>query len=109
RFMWSTMNHPAMKHWAPVRAELGIRTIFNLLGPLSNPAGVKRQVVGVFDARLLEPLAQVLRNLGSVHAWVVHGSDGHDELTTTGPTQVAELKDGAVSLFEVTPQEAGLP
>ena len=70
---------------------------------------MKRQVVGVFDARWLEPLAQVLRNLGSVHAWVVHGSDGLDELTTTGPTRVAELKDGAVSVFEVTPQEAGLP
>jgi anthranilate phosphoribosyltransferase len=108
-FMWAPMHHPAMKHWAPVRAELGIRTIFNLLGPLSNPAGVRRQVVGVFDARWVEPIAEVLRNLGSVHAWVVHGSDGLDELTTTGVTRVAELKDGAVSVFDVTPADAGLP
>lgn len=108
-FIWAPMHHPAMKHWAPVRAELGIRTIFNLLGPLSNPAGVKRQVVGVFDARWVEPLAEVLKNLGSVHAWVVHGADGMDELTTTGPTTVAELKDGAISAFELTPEDAGLP
>ena len=108
-FMWAPMHHPAMKHWAPVRAELGIRTIFNLLGPLSNPSGVKRQVVGVFDDHWVEPLAEVLRNLGSVHAWVVHGSDGLDELTTTGPASVAELKAGAISVFEVTPEEAGLP
>jgi anthranilate phosphoribosyltransferase len=98
-----------MKHWAPVRAELGIRTIFNLLGPLSNPAQVTRQVVGVFDDLWVEPLAAVLKNLGSVHAWVVHGADGLDELTTTGPTRVAELKDGAVRVFEVTPEEAGIP
>ena len=108
-FMWAPMHHPAMKHWAPVRAELGIRTIFNLLGPLSNPAGVTRQVVGVFDDRWVEPLAEVLRNLGSVHAWIVHGSDGLDELTTTGSTRVAELKAGAISVFEVTPEDAGLP
>ena len=108
-FMWAPMHHPAMKHWAPVRAELGIRTLFNLLGPLSNPASVKRQVVGVFAKGWVEPLAEVLKNLGSVHAWVVHGSDGLDELTTTGTTYVAELKDGDISVFEVTPDLAGLP
>jgi len=108
-FMWAPMHHPAMKQWAPVRAELGIRTIFNLLGPLSNPASVKRQVVGVFDAGWVEPLAEVLKNLGSIHAWVVHGEDGLDELTTTGVTRVAELKDDAVAVFEVTPEDADLP
>lgn len=108
-FMWAPMHHQAMKHWAPVRAELGIRTIFNLLGPLCNPAGVRRQVVGVFDAGWVEPLAEVLKNLGSVHAWVVHGTDGLDELTTTGATRVAELKDGDVAVFEVTPEDADLP
>jgi len=107
-FMWAPMHHPAFKHWAPIRAELGVRTIFNLLGPLSNPADVKRQVVGVFDARWVEPLAEVLHNLGSVHAWVVHGADGLDELTTTGITKVAELKDGAIRTFEVRPEDAGL-
>jgi len=107
-FMWAPMHHPAMKHWAPVRAELGIRTLFNLLGPLSNPASVKRQVVGVFAKGWVEPLAEVLKNLGSVHAWVVHGSDGLDELTTTGTTYVAELKDGDISVFEVTPDLGGL-
>lgn len=108
-FMWAPMHHPAMKHWAPVRAELGIRTLFNLVGPLSNPASVKRQVVGVFDKGWVEPLAEVLKNLGSVHAWVVHGSDGLDELTTTGRTRVAELKDGDISVFDITPDLAGLP
>jgi anthranilate phosphoribosyltransferase len=108
-FMWAPMHHPAMKHWAPVRAELGIRTLFNLLGPLSNPANVKRHVVGVFHEGWVEPLAEVLKNLGSVHAWVVHGSDGLDELTTTGKTHVAELKDGDISVFDVTPDLAGLP
>jgi hypothetical protein len=107
-FMWAPMHHPAMKHWAPVRAELGIRTIFNLLGPLSNPAGVKRQILGGFDDRWVVPLAEVLENLGPVHAWVVHGADGLDELSTTGPTRVAELKGGAISVFEVTPEDAGL-
>lgn len=107
-FMWAPMHHSAMKQWAPVRAELGIRTIFNLLGPISNPGGVKRQIVGVFDRKWIEPLAQVLGKLGSVHAWVVHGADGLDELTTTGPTYVAELKDGKLRTFEVTPEEAGL-
>ncbi len=108
-FMWAPMHHPAMKHWAPIRAELGIRTIFNLLGPVSNPAGVTRQVLGVFSREWVEPIAQVLRNLGSEHVWVVHGHDGLDELTTTGATTVAELKNGKITVFEVTPADAGLP
>jgi len=108
-FMWAPLHHPAMKHWAPARAELGIRTIFNLLGPLANPAGVRRQVVGVFNAAWTEPIAEVLKNLGSVHAWVVHGSDGLDEITTTGTTRVTELKDGTIRSFDVTPEDAGLP
>ena len=103
------MHHPAMKHWAPIRGELGIRTIFNLLGPISNPAGVKRQVVGVFSWHWVEPIAHVLKNLGAEHVWVVHGHDGLDELTTTGATDVAELKDGKITVFEVTPADAGLP
>ena len=107
-FMWAPMHHSAMKHWAPVRAELGIRNIFNLLGPLSNPAGVRRQVVGVFSWQWVEPIAQVLRKLGAEHVWVVHGHDGLDELTTTGATDVAELKDGRIEVFEVTPADAGL-
>jgi anthranilate phosphoribosyltransferase len=102
------MYHPSMKHWAPIRAELGIRTIFNLLGPISNPAGVKRQVLGVFSLEWVEPIAHVLKNLGAEHVWVVHGHDGLDELTTTGATTVAELKDGKVTVFEVTPADAGL-
>jgi anthranilate phosphoribosyltransferase len=108
-FMWAPLHHPAMRHWAPVRAELGIRTIFNLLGPISNPAGVARQVVGVFSRQWVEPIARVLNNLGARHVWVVHGHDGLDELTTTGATDVAEVKDGRLSLFEVTPADAGLP
>ena len=108
-FMWAPMHHPAMKHWAPIRAELGIRTLFNLLGPISNPAGVERQVVGVFSWQWVEPIAQVLKGLGAEHVWVVHGQDGLDELTTTGPTDVAEIKDGRIEVFEVTPAAAGLP
>ena len=107
-FMWAPMHHTAMKHWAPVRTELGIRTIFNLIGPISNPAGVKRQVVGVFSWQWVEPIAHVLRNLGADHVWVVHGRDGLDELTTTTATDVAELKDGVIRVFEVTPADAGL-
>jgi anthranilate phosphoribosyltransferase len=107
-FMWAPMHHPAMKHWAPVRAELGIRTIFNLLGPICNPAGVRRQVVGVFSWQWVEPIAHVLNKLGCEHVWVVHGHDGLDELTTTGATDVAEVKDGKVTVFEVTPADAGL-
>lgn len=107
-FLWAPMHHPAMKQWAPIRADLGIRSLFNLLGPLCNPARVTRQVLGVYDRGLVEPIAHVLKNLGSVHAWVVHGSDGMDELTTTGESSVAELKNGSVSTFAVTPESVGL-
>lgn len=106
-FLFAPHYHGAMRHVGPVRAEIGFRTVFNLLGPLSNPAGARRQVMGVYDPRLLEPLAEVLGRLGATRAWTVHG-DGLDELTTTGPTQVAEWRDGAVSRFEVTPEDAGL-
>lgn len=108
-FLWAPMHHPAMKVWAPIRAELGLRTLFNLMGPICNPANVERQVVGVFAADWVEPIAQVLGRLGSRHAWVVHGRDGLDELSTTGPTLVAELRGGAVTTFEVSPEDAGLP
>ncbi|HEX6016410.1 MAG TPA: anthranilate phosphoribosyltransferase [Geminicoccaceae bacterium] len=108
-FMMAPRHHGAMRHVAGPRVELGTRTIFNLLGPLANPAGVKRQIVGVFATEWVEPLAQVLGRLGSRFAWVVHGSDGLDELTTTGPTLVAEWDGGRVRTFEVTPEDAGLP
>ncbi|WP_106754120.1 anthranilate phosphoribosyltransferase [Pannonibacter carbonis] len=108
-FMFAPLHHAAMKHVGPTRIELGTRTIFNLLGPLSNPAGVKRQMTGVFDGRWVEPIAHVLKNLGSEHVWIVHGSDGMDEITTTGPTEVAELKDGVVRTFTISPADAGLP
>ncbi|MGE0765929.1 MAG: anthranilate phosphoribosyltransferase [Hyphomicrobiaceae bacterium] len=107
-FMWAPMHHPAMKHWAPVRAELGIRTLFNVLGPISNPAGVTRQVVGVYHRDLVELIAHVLNGLGAEHVWVVHGHDGLDELTTTGATHVAEVKAGRVETFDITPADAGL-
>ena len=107
-FMFAPAHHPAMKNVGPTRVELGTRTIFNLLGPLSNPAGVKRQMVGVFSRQWVEPLAHVLKNLGSEHVWVVHGSDGLDEITTSGPTYVAALENGAVRAFEITPEEVGL-
>lgn len=107
-FMWAPMHHPAMKHWAPIRGELGIRTIFNVLGPICNPAGVKRQIVGVYAQELVKPIATVLNNLGSDHVWVVHGHDGMDEMTTTGSTTIAELKAGRITIFEVTPADAGL-
>ena len=108
-FMFAPAHHPAMKNVGPPRVELGSRTIFNLLGPLSNPAGVKRQMVGVFSRQWIEPLAQVLKNLGSEAVWVVHGSDGLDEITTSGATYVAALENGAVRTFEITPEEVGLP
>ncbi|MGO8919698.1 MAG: anthranilate phosphoribosyltransferase [Stellaceae bacterium] len=107
-FLMAQRHHSAMRHVAPTRVELGTRTIFNLLGPVSNPAGVKRQLVGVFARDWVTPIAEVLGKLGSERAWVVHG-DGLDELTTTGATEVAELKDGKVTRFEVTPETAGLP
>jgi len=107
-FMFAPAHHPAMKHVGPTRVELGTRTIFNLLGPLSNPAGVKRQMVGVFSRQWVEPLAHVLKNLGSERALVVHGSDGLDEITTSGPTAVAALEDGAVTSFEIVPESVGI-
>lgn len=107
-FMLAPRYHSAMRNVGPARVEMGVRTIFNLLGPISNPALVTRQLVGVFDRRWVVPVAEVLKALGSVHAWVVHGSDGLDEMTLTGPTHVAELKDGRVREFEVTPEDAGL-
>ena len=108
-FMFAPTHHPAMRNVGPTRVELGTRTIFNLLGPLSNPAGVKRQMVGVFSRQWVQPLAQVLKNLGSEAVWVVHGSDGLDEITLTGPTFVAALENGKIRTFEVTPEDAGLP
>ena len=107
-FMWAPMHHAAMKHWAPIRAELGIRPIFNVLGPICNPANVKRQIVGGYAAGLFKPIANFLNNLGSEHVWVVHGHDSMDEMTTTGATTIAELKGGKVNVFEVTPADAGL-
>jgi len=107
-FMMAPRHHTAMRHVGGPRAELGTRTIFNLLGPLANPALVKRQLVGVFSEDWVEPVAHVLKGLGSTRAWVVHGSDGLDEITTTGPSFVASLKEGAVTTFEIHPEEAGL-
>jgi anthranilate phosphoribosyltransferase len=107
-FMFAPAHHPAMKNVGPTRVEMGTRTIFNLLGPLSNPAGVKRQLVGVFSRQWIEPLAQVLNNLGSDSVWVVHGSDGLDEITTSGLTHVAALENGKVRTFEIKPEDIGL-
>ena len=108
-FLFAPAMHPAMKHAGPVRKELGMRTVFNILGPLTNPAGAGAQVMGVFADSLVEPAAQVLGRLGVKRAFVVHGSDGLDEITTTGPTKLAEVRGGAVSVREVTPDDFGAP
>jgi anthranilate phosphoribosyltransferase len=107
-FMLAPTHHAAMRHVGPTRAELGTRTIFNLLGPLANPAGVKRQLIGVFSAAWLLPMAEVLRNLGSERVWITHGADGLDEMSTTGTTKIVELKDGAIRAFEIAPEDVGL-
>jgi anthranilate phosphoribosyltransferase len=107
-FMLAPRHHGAMRHVGPVRVELGTRTIFNLMGPLSNPAGTKRQLIGVFARAWIEPLARVLGKLGTTRAWVVHGSDGLDEMTTTGASHVAEIRNGEIRVFDVEPEEAGL-
>ena len=108
-FMFAPAHHSAVRHVGPARASLGVRTIFNLLGPLSNPAGAKRQVLGVFSDEWLVPIAEVLRTLGSTKLWVVHGADGLDELSTTGETKVAALDNGEITTFTVHPEEVGLP
>jgi anthranilate phosphoribosyltransferase len=107
-FLLAPRHHAAMRHVAGARVELGTRTLFNLLGPLSNPAGVRRQLMGVFSARWLRPLAETLGRLGAERAWVVHGSDGLDELTVTGPSHVAAWEEGRVREFTLTPEDAGL-
>ncbi|MEM8688263.1 MAG: anthranilate phosphoribosyltransferase [Pseudomonadota bacterium] len=108
-FMFAPAHHAAMRFVGPTRVELGTRTIFNMLGPLSNPASTTRQVIGVFSKEWIEPLAQVMKNLGADAVWVTHGEGGLDEITSTGTTWVAELKNGEVSSFEITPEDAGLP
>ena len=108
-FMMAPMHHPATRHVMPVRAELGTRTLFNILGPLTNPAGVKRQLTGAFSAALIRPMAETLRALGSEKAWLVHGGDGSDELSISAASHVAALENGIVREFELHPAEAGLP
>lgn len=108
-FMMAPMHHPAIRHVMPTRAELGTRTVFNLLGPLTNPAGVKRQLTGTFSRRWIRPMAETLAALGSERAWLVHGADGTDEISIAGATFVAALEDGKVHEFELHPEEVGLP
>ena len=107
-FMFAPGHHPAMKNVGPTRIELGTRTIFNLLGPVSNPAGVDRLLLGVFAQQWVEPIAHVMNRLGAKRVWVVHGNDGLDEITTTDVTHVAEVRDGTVRTFEVKPEDVGL-
>lgn len=107
-FLMAPNYHRAMRHIAPIRQELKLRTIFNLLGPLSNPAGVKRQLLGVYSPYLLRPIAEVLAQLGTEHAWVVHGSDGMDEISLTGPTMIAEVMDSNIHEFEIHPEDFGV-
>ncbi|MGE0195981.1 MAG: anthranilate phosphoribosyltransferase, partial [Methylocystis sp.] len=108
-FMAATTHHPAMRHAAATRSELGVRTIFNLLGPLCNPARVELQTIGVFSRDWLTPLARALRELGAKRVWLLHGDDGLDEATTTGVTHVVALEDGKIRSFELSPEDAGLP
>ncbi|SDY94911.1 anthranilate phosphoribosyltransferase [Jannaschia faecimaris] len=108
-FMMAPMHHPATRHVMPVRGELATRTVFNVLGPLTNPAGVKRQLTGAYSPDLIRPMAEVLGALGSEAAWLVHGSDGTDEISIAGPTAVAVLENGTVSERTITPDDAGLP
>jgi anthranilate phosphoribosyltransferase len=108
-FMMAPMHHPAIRHVMPARAELGTRTIFNILGPLTNPAGVTRQLTGAFSAALIRPMAETLRELGSVKAWLVHGGDGTDELSIAAPSRVVALEGGEIREFELRPEDAGLP
>jgi anthranilate phosphoribosyltransferase len=108
-FMFAPAHHPAMKHVGPARQELGTRTMFNLLGPQSNPAGVRRYMLGVYAEEWVEPVAAALLANRATDAWVVHGSDGLDEITTTGPSFVAQIKDGNLTSFEITPEQFGLP
>jgi anthranilate phosphoribosyltransferase len=107
-FLAAAFHHPALRYAAPVRSELGVRTIFNILGPLCNPASAARQLIGVYSARLLDPLAYALNELGAKRIWLVHGEDGLDEMTITGATRVVALENGAVRAFEITPEQAGL-
>ena len=108
-FMFAPAHHPALRHVGPTRAELGTRTVFNLLGPMLNPAGVRRHMIGVYARQWVKPIARVLDALGSERAMVVHSSDGLDELTTTGPTSVGHLVDGTIRTFDAMPEDAGLP
>ncbi len=108
-FMFAPLFHPAMKYAAAPRREIGIRTVFNIIGPLTNPAGAKAQVLGVADGLLVEKLASVLKGLGCHHALVVHGEDGLDEITITAKTMASELKDGLISNYSISPEDLGLP